>query len=177
MNKQEKIIKKENLYTGKILDLEKVYVTLPNQNESTREIVRHKGACAILVVQGDEAIMVRQYRIAVQKELLEIPAGKLDLGEDPLACAKRELQEETGYTCESMQLLTTFYTTPGFTDEILYIYLAQNPQKGKQHLDEDEFLDVESIKISTLLEMIERDEIKDSKTIIALLKYARMNNL
>lgn len=168
-NLVEKTMASSLIYEGKILKLRKDEVLLPDGKNSTREIIEHPGAVAIVPVLDDgRIVMVRQYRYAVGEILLEIPAGKLDQGEDPVRCAHRELQEETGYIASTMQELTSIYTTPGFTDEIIHIYKASSLKKKSQALDEDEFIEIETYSPQKIREMINNKEIIDAKTIIGL---------
>ena len=172
MNKEEKTIAREILYEGKILNLEKVYVKLPNENTSTREVVRHHGACAVLAVDHDDAVMVRQYRNALERFTLEIPAGALDEPEEPgKECSARELEEETGYRSEELEWLITLRTTVAFCNERIEVYVAKNLISTKQHLDDNEFVNVEKFTIEELKQKIFTGEIEDSKTVAALLAY------
>ncbi|MCX7780240.1 MAG: NUDIX hydrolase [Negativicutes bacterium] len=144
-------------------------VELPNGAVSTREIVVHPGAVAVVPLCEDgRVIMVRQYRHAAGQVLLEIPAGKLDEGEDPVCCAARELEEETGYQASVLRHLSTVYTTPGFTDEIMHIYAAQGLTPAKQRTDEDEFIDIEILTPAQLKYMLSSGEIRDAKTQLGL---------
>ena len=175
--KEEKI-DGEALFDGVVVHLERDRVRLPNGHEGVREVIRHVGAvCVIPVLENGDVIVERQFRYPHGKVLLEIPAGKLDTkSEDPLAAAKRELFEETGYVAGQYTLLGELYTTPAFVDEVIRMYLAEGLSlaDGKQHLDEDEFLTVERIHIDTLCDMVMRGEIPDAKTQVAVLKVKRI---
>ena len=162
---------KETIYEGRILHVEKWQVTCPNGHAAPREIVVHKGAAAVVPVYEDgTTLLVRQHRVSVDRVTLEIPAGKLDSAdEDPLECAIRELREETGLKAQSMTLLTSVLTTPGFCTEKIGIYLAQGLTEGNMHLDEDEFLGVVRMPLDEAIGMIMRGEIRDGKTICGLL--------
>ena len=163
---------RETLYDGAILRLEKWQVTCPGGRTAQREIVVHKGAAAVVPVYEDgTTLLVRQHRVSVDRVTLEIPAGKLDRAdEDPLDCAVRELEEETGLTAERMTLLTSVLTTPGFCTEKIAIYLAQGLSQGSTHPDEDEFLIQERIPFDEMVHRIMTGEIEDAKTIAAVLK-------
>lgn len=165
---KEKLINSEVKFKGQILELRLDTVELPNNKIATREVVRHPGAVSIVAFDGQNVLLVRQYRHPVQEVLWEIPAGKLDLGEEPLACAKRELHEETGYKAGEWKLLSNFFTTPGFSDENMFLYLATKLEEGEQCLDEDEFLSLERVPLEKALEMVVNGEIKDAKTIAGI---------
>ena len=145
MNIEHKTISRE-IYKGRIISLVKDTILLPNGKTAEREIILHNGAAAIVPVDDEGNILfVRQYRQPIQDELLEIPAGLLENGEDPLDCAKRELEEETGYNALEYLHICSMYTAVGFSTEIIHIYLARGLYEGKQNLDEDEFVNVENI--------------------------------
>lgn len=166
------------LYSGKVLNLDMDRVRFPDGSEGDLEIIRHPGASAVVPFLSDprgedpQILLIRQYRYAADGYLFEIPAGRLDSGEQPEACARRELREETGCECETMQHLITFFTTPGFIDEKIHIYMATGITTGEHERDKDEFLEIETMPLSTALERIRTGEIKDGKTIVGLLYAA-----
>lgn len=167
---EEKTMKSERIFEGKVLTLRVDTIELPNKKYSKREIIEHSGGVAIVAVTDEgEIVLVKQYRKAIEDFLLELPAGKLEYGEDPLECGKRELKEETGYTAGSMELLSETYSSPGYSTEKIYIYLARDLVAGESALDEGEYLEVDKIKIEKLIEMVNNNKIKDSKTINGIL--------
>ena len=173
----EEKISSKLIHNGDFLVLNKDTVLLPNGKTSTREFVTHPGAaCIVAVDEEDNILMVKQYRYPISKVMYEVPAGKLDSGEEPINCAKRELEEETGYKANNFDLIGSLYPAPAYSNEIIYIYLATKLSKTNMNLDEDEFLVCEKIKISKVLEMIMNGQITDAKTQIAVLKYLHLNN-
>lgn len=163
------------VFTGKVINLRVDSVQLPDGKKATREVVEHPGAVAVVPILTDGSIiLVKQYRHPVGETTWEIPAGKLDTKEAPELCAHRELEEETGYQAGKMRKLSVFFTTPGFTDEIMYLYMAENLRKTAQKTDDDEFIDVLSISRADALSMIHRGEIKDAKSIIGILMAGEM---
>lgn len=168
---EEKTVKKKYIYKGKILHLRCDDALLPNGTPCKREIVEHSGGACVLFVENGKAVFVRQFRYAYGESVLEIPAGKLNAGEDPMLAAARELEEETGIKANNLQLLFVLYPTPGYTDEKIYIYLAKDGERVPAHLDEGEFLDVEWIELDKVKGMLERGELHDAKTIVALQRY------
>lgn len=168
MKYEEKTIESSEIYKGKVLDLRLEKVMLANGDIAQREIISHGGACAIVVVNGDKIIFVRQFRKAIEKELLEIPAGKLDKNEIPDDCVRRELKEETGYTANNLTYLGKIYTTPGFSNEVIHIYFTNNITPGEISRDPDEFMDIEEYSIYEVFKMISEGKIYDSKTLSAL---------
>lgn len=171
MDMREKLIKSEEIFKGRVITLKKETVLLPNGEEAGREIVLHPGGVAILPLDDNgDVFVVRQYRRPFDDILLEIPAGKLNYGEDHFECGVRELEEETGLTASKYDYLGEFYVTPGFCREKIHLYLARGLKKGEMHLDEDEFLEVEKIPFENLINMVMTNEIKDAKTAIAILK-------
>ncbi|WP_102274681.1 NUDIX hydrolase [Cytobacillus massiliigabonensis] len=168
---EEKTLHTEKIFTGKVISLQVEDVELPNGNTSKREIIKHPGAVAILALTDDDKIiMVEQYRKALEKTIIEIPAGKLEHGEDPVACAKRELEEETGYGCKEMEWLISFYTSPGFADEIVHLYIAKGLSKKENaaSLDEDEFVNLMEITLEEAETYLKEQKIYDAKTAYAV---------
>ena len=165
----EKKLSEKLIAKGGIIDYYKVEVELPNGTVADRDVIKHKGASVIVPVSDDEYVyLVRQFRTPVGAETLEIPAGKLDVGEDPKVCARRELSEETGFN-GVLTHISSYYSTPGFSDEILHMYLATDLKAAEAHPDEDEFISVERYHIDELYEMILSGKIVDGKTIIGIL--------
>ncbi len=172
MNLNETLVSSEMIFEGKIITVKRDTVRLPNGKEASREIVEHMGGVAIVALDDEENVyMVRQYRRPFDKVILEIPAGKLDhAGENHFDCGKRELKEETGLTAEQYDYLGSFMVSPGFCKELIHIYLARNLSGGDMNLDPDEFLQVEKIPLSELMDMIMNNQIEDAKTVIGILK-------
>ncbi|HSU79181.1 MAG TPA: NUDIX hydrolase [Candidatus Angelobacter sp.] len=165
----EKTIESRVLFEGRIIDVYLDTVELPNGKQSTREIVKHPGAVAIIpMTENGELLLVRQFRKALEKEIYEIPAGKLEKGEDPKTCALRELEEETGYKTDSIEKVASFYTSPGFADELIHIYYTQSLKKGTEKLDEDEFLELVSVSLNEAKDMVTDGRIHDAKTVYAV---------
>ncbi|WP_413309031.1 NUDIX hydrolase [Bacillus sp. 1P10SD] len=170
-NLEEKTLHSEEIFSGKVISLHLQDVELPNGKQSKREIIKHPGAVAILAITDDKkVVMVEQYRKALERTIVEIPAGKLEKGEEPPICARRELEEETGYECESLELLTSFYTSPGFADEIVHVYLATGLTKKENSaaLDEDEFVNLEELTLEEAQQYVQEQKIYDAKTIFAV---------
>ncbi|MCL2707600.1 MAG: NUDIX hydrolase, partial [Defluviitaleaceae bacterium] len=152
-------------------------VRLPDVRTAKYDVIVHCGAAAIIPVRPDKKIiLVRQYREAVGREILEIPAGRLEKGEDPAECARRELKEETGCAAADMDFLTKFYPVVGYSTEIIHFYVAQNLSSGEPDPDENEFVRAEAYSLAEALKMIDSGEIMDGKTIAALLLYERQIN-
>jgi ADP-ribose pyrophosphatase len=167
----EKTIRKEKIFNGKVVQLYVEDVQLPNGKTSKREVIKHPGAVAIIpITKEGKLVLVRQYRKALERVLIEIPAGKLEKEEEPLATAQRELEEETGYRAQSMRHIVSFYTSPGFADELIHLYMAEGLEKLEDaaSLDEDEFVDILEVTLEEALEMLEKREIYDAKTAYAL---------
>jgi ribonuclease HI len=172
---KETVISIEEIFKGKVFDVNVLQVKMPDDTVARREIVSHPGGAAICAVDDEGYVYtVVQYRIATSGELIEIPAGKVEKGEDPKECAKRELAEETGLIAKEVRHIVSFYATPGYCTEMLHIYLATGLEEGNLNRDEGEFLHVRKYKIDELMRMIQNGEITDGKTIIAAM-WAKMN--
>ncbi len=165
---REELIKQEVMFQGRIIRLDRDTVRLPNGAETTREVVRHPGAVAVVALKDDNILLVRQYRYPIDQITLEIPAGKLDKGETPLACAERELREETGYSGK-LTSIGKFFSTPGFSDEIMHLFVATNLVWNPLTADDDEFLSVVAMPWREALTMAQRSEFADAKTILGIL--------
>lgn len=171
----EKELSREYPFKGKIFDVAVCKAELPDGTQVRRDVVCHSGGVCVLPIDDDGMVtMVRQYRYGVGCVTLEIPAGKLEAGEDPLEAIIRELSEETGYTADEIIPLHVDYSSPAILSEVIYIYLARGLHGGKQHLDEGEYLEIEKYHLSELVDMVMAGEITDGKTQIAVLKAARM---
>ncbi|MBR6208362.1 MAG: NUDIX hydrolase [Oscillospiraceae bacterium] len=171
MDLQEEKLREINRYQGIIVDLYVDQVRLPDGSESYREVVIHPGgACVLPVDEEGYAWVEHQFRYPMREVLLEAPAGKIEPGEDPALCAARELKEETGLIAGEMILLGEYYTSPGYSTELLRIYLARDLKAGRSRPDPGEFLQLERIPYDTLLAMAERGEIRDAKTAVAILQ-------
>ena len=169
----------QEIFDGVILHVFKDTVELPNGRPATREVIRHVGAVGVVPVTDDGKVIVeQQFRYPLDQVITEIPAGKLDsFTEDRLSAAKRELEEETGYTAKEWLPMGDYYPTPAYCDERITLYLARGLELGQRHLDEDEFLNFEAVPLSALLEDVMEGRITDGKTQVALLKAARMLGL
>ncbi|GIP32302.1 NUDIX hydrolase [Paenibacillus sp. J2TS4] len=168
-NKFEEVtLESEKIFEGKVISLQVDRVRLPNGETAAREIVRHPGAVCILALLDDKMLVVEQYRKPLGRSQVEIPAGKLDPGEEPVDAAKRELEEETGYRCGSIRPISSFYTSPGFADELLHLFVAEDLVPGEAKLDEDEFLDCEALTLEEAKQYIADCRISDAKTIAAV---------
>lgn len=165
-------LKDHLIFQGKVVALHEYDVKLPNGKTAKREVVRHtKGATILAINDKNECLLEHQFRFAYQEVVLELPAGKCEKGEDPLVAAKRELEEETGYKAGKIVKLGEFYPSCGYTDENIYLFLATDLSLGKRHLDADENLNVEWIKLDDVIAMIKENKIKDGKTIAAIFDY------
>ena len=166
----EKILSEETAYRGKILDVRSLDVELPNGRRSKRDVVRHPGASAVVALtETGKIVLVRQYRTALDRVTVEIPAGKLDPGEDPLDCARRELREETGFTPGRIRYLTSIASSCGFSDEIIHIYLATQLEFEGASPDDDEFVNVDLVPLTELVDAVLDGKIEDAKTVVGAL--------
>lgn len=178
MKYEEKTLDIKDIYQGSVIKVQSHTVSLPDGKPAQRDIVLHPGGCVIIPINEEgELYMVRQFRKPLDKTTLELPAGKLDIsGEDPRECAKRELMEETGLDAEKIEHLMDIHVSPGYSNEVIHMYMATGLRQGASCTDEDEFLSVEKFSINKLVEMVLNHEITDAKTIIGILmadKYSR----
>ncbi|RKQ18007.1 NUDIX domain-containing protein [Ureibacillus endophyticus] len=169
---EEKTISSNQIFNGKVISLKVDDVLLPNGNQSKREIVNHPGAVAVIAITDEgKLILVEQYRKALERSIIEIPAGKLEPGEAPEVTARRELEEETGYGCHKLSCLQTFATSPGFADEVIHLFVAEQlfEIEEKAELDEDEFVELMQVSVEEAEEMVKDGRIYDAKTAFAVL--------
>lgn len=171
----ERTIKSEKVYSGKILSVKLSTVELPDQKYSKREIVLHDNAVALVAIHDDKILLVKQYRISVDKIIYEVPAGMIEHDENPKDAALRELEEETGYRAKNIEYLTEFYSSPGFCTEKLSIFYAKDLEFVGQNLDEGENLEVVEMPLEEAMSMIESGEIMDGKTISSILFYDKFS--
>ena len=172
---KEKTIRTKIVYKGTFLTLNNDKVLLPDGNTSTREWIKHPGAvCCIPILPDGKIGLIKQYRYAVKRQMIEIPAGKLDDNEIPERCALRELEEETGYKADKLTFLTNIHPAIGFTDEIMWLYLAENLVETEQNLDSDEFLSLLPTELDEAIDMVWNGKITDVKTIIGILWAQRI---
>ncbi len=169
--KSERKINSKEIYKGKIISLYVDDVECPNGQIAKREYVKHPGGVCILAIVDNKVIMERQFRYAYATDIYELPAGKIEKGEDPKEAAFRELEEETGYCAEDLISMGELYPSVGYTDEIIRLFLATNLKKSERHLDEDEFIDLEYVPLERLVIEVKDGTIKDAKTVAAVLKY------
>ena len=169
---EEKTIQSTPIFEGKVISLKVDEVTLPNGGVSKREIINHPGAVAVIAITEDHKILVvEQYRKALERSIVEIPAGKLEKGEEPIVTARRELEEETGYTTDDLTFVQAFATSPGFADEVIHVYVAKNLQKldVPVAMDEDEFVELMEVTVEEAEAMMADGRIYDAKTAFAIL--------
>jgi ADP-ribose pyrophosphatase len=165
---EEKTVRTEPIFQGKIISLQIEHVTLPDGTAATREVVRHPGAVAVLALHEGRMLVVEQYRKPLNRSLVEIPAGKLDPGEDPMEAARRELKEETGFVADRLVPIASFFTSPGFADEIIHLYFAEEVRAGEASPDEDEFLSCSALTLEEARRAVAIGAIRDAKTIAAV---------
>lgn len=171
MDFYEKTISTEKIFKGNAIELSVDTVLLPNGNTATRELINHPGGVCVLPIDKDKNLyLVRQFRKPYEKMILEAPAGKRNPNEEPLICGKRELLEETGFVSEKYTNLGTLFPSPGYTNEVIYLYAAEDVEYQKQQLDEDEFLSVEKYTFDEAYNMCLNGEISDAKTLAVILK-------
>lgn len=169
---EEKTVKSEKIYGGKIINVRVDTVELPHKKYSKREIVEHPGAVGIIPITSDKnIILVKQFRKPIEEVLLEIPAGLIEYKEEPRQSAIRELKEETGYTTDKFKKLFEYYSTPGFSDEKIHIYLAEEVVEGTAQPDENEYIEIIKMPVDEALEKVKNGEIRDAKTIVGILAY------
>lgn len=174
MTVEEKTIRSETIFEGPVFKVRRHLVTTKNQGEALRDIVEHSGGVAICALTEEKKlVMIRQYRKAAESVVWEIPAGKREPGEDPLVTARRELREETGYRGEHFRKMTSFYGTIGYNDEVIHLYRADAGVQGPTAFDEHEAIELHELHLPQLLDMIQRGDIVDGKTIIGILMVAR----
>lgn len=171
MKKEEKTVKENLVFNGKVLHVFNDEIELENGYKTTREIVHHNGGVCVLAIVDNKIPLVKQFRYAYKKEIYELPAGKLEKNENPYDAGIRELEEETGLRAESLIDFGFMYPSPGYTDEVIHLFVANNVKKTSMHLDIDENIDVTYFSLEKILEMIEHNEINDAKTISLILKY------
>ncbi|MCC0742520.1 NUDIX hydrolase [Clostridioides sp. ZZV14-6044] len=167
---EEKTISSDRVYTGKVITLKVDTVEIPGQGYQKRELVEVGGAVGIVAITDDnKVVLVKQFRKPIEKPIFEIPAGKLEKNESPKECAERELKEETGYSAKNIKLIHKFFTSAGFSNEIMFVYLATGLTPGENNLDADEFLDVYEVELEEAYNMVLKNDIEDAKTSIGLL--------
>ena len=171
MKKEEKTIKSNLVFDGKVLHVYNDEIALEDGRKSTREIIHHYGGVCVLALVDGKIPLVKQFRYAYKKEMFELPAGKLEKGEDSYTAGIRELEEETGLKTELLVDFGFMYPSPGYTDEIIHLYFTNKVTKTKMHLDFDENIDVYYFSLDEILEMIANNEINDAKTVFLVLKY------
>ena len=169
------LVSSSRLYSGRIVNLDLDTVRFPDDSMGQLEMLRHPGAAAVVPFLDSpggadpRVVLIRQFRHAADGYIWEVPAGRLDKGEPPESCAARELEEETGMRARRLERLTTIYTTPGFTDERIHLFLAEGLDPGAEHREADEFMELHTLRWAQVMEMIERGEVVDGKTLVSLL--------
>lgn len=177
MDLKEKKLTSTSIYKGKIIDVYKDTVLLPTGKTSTRELIRHcKASCILAFLDNGKVLMERQYRYPYDEVIYEFPAGKVDKGEDPIDAAKRELEEETGYLAQQIECIGLMYPSCAYTDEIIYLYVAHDLVKTKQHLDENESVEVLEMSLQEVFQLIQKNQLKDAKSLCALQFYFTKTN-
>lgn len=174
---KEEIISNNRIFDGKVIKVDHSTVKLPDGGTADREIVYHKGAVALIAVYQEEMYFVRQYRVAPDDFLLEIPAGKIEVGEAPRETAIKELREEIGGVAEKLEEIQEFYVSPGFSNEYVHLYEAKDMTIDAQELDDDEFLDIVTVQLQDLKKLLQAGAFRDSKTIIAVQHVIAAYNL
>ena len=167
----EEVVSSTTIYQGRVLHFKNTTVKLPSGRLYPREIVEHPGAVALIPILEDKVILIRQFRLTTGKAIYELPAGTMSEGEDPDACAEREIVEETGYKAGKLKRIFQCYLAPGYSTELMYFYLATELEAGPQHLDEDEAIRVYPTPFEEALAMVRMNEIMDAKTTVGLLLY------
>jgi ADP-ribose pyrophosphatase len=168
-------ISTQRIYTGRVINLDLDEVRFPDGSAGSLEMIRHPGASAILPfltdpeAQDPQILLIKQYRYAAERTIYEVPAGRLEVGEDPAICAARELREETGCTANKVEHLFTMFTTPGFTDEKIHVFMGSGLTRGETSREADEFIELETLTLSQALRLVQQGEIQDAKTALALL--------
>lgn len=173
MELYEETLEKDCLYSGKIIDLELHKVSLPNGRITKREIVRHKECVSMLALDDEKNVyLVEQYRKPIDSVILEIPAGHIEEGETPEQAAIRELEEEIGMTAKSIEYINKYYTSPGFSDELIYFYVVHVKSPDRQNLDDDEFINIKKMPVKDFVKLVDEHKITDEKAILAAYFYA-----
>lgn len=171
---KETITHQRQIYSGRVVTLSLLDVTLPNGEAGKRELIQHPGAVAVVALDSDNnVLLVKQYRIAADKILREIPAGTLNPGEDPFVCAERELQEETGYKPGKLERIGGIYPAPGYTTEFIHLFIATDLTESRLAMDADEFIEVERLPLAQAVALVDSGEIADAKSVAGLLRAAR----
>ena len=171
----ERCTSSSRVYDGRILNLRLDQVTLGNGKTTTREVIEHRGAAAIVpITQEGNVVLVRQFRYAIATDLLEVPAGTMERGEHPEDCAVRELEEETGYRCKEIEKIMEFFPVPGYSTEKIHVYLAKGLVKSEMHTEEDEAISLEVTPLENALGKVRSGEIRDAKSICALFRAAEL---